>query len=161
MNITRSSMNNSIVLVARHNRMINSENMIKNWMEKQITYWALTFGKTSEDDRTKTVLLTECSSRCHGRRFVAAPDLDGGRAVMKILKQSRRALPKKLFVLSRCRISRMEVTETCSPDRRCTPTLAMMAAQQQERGKNLAFITLAQFCNVSLSWYILWWQPMG
>ena len=38
MNITRSSMNNSIILVARHNRMINSENMIKNWIEKQITY---------------------------------------------------------------------------------------------------------------------------
>ena len=38
MNITRSSMNNSIVLVARHNRIINSENMIKNWMEKQIMY---------------------------------------------------------------------------------------------------------------------------
>ena len=34
MNIARSSMNNSIILVARHNRMINSENMIKNWMEK-------------------------------------------------------------------------------------------------------------------------------
>ena len=31
-------MNNSIILVARYNRMINSENMIKNWMEKQITY---------------------------------------------------------------------------------------------------------------------------
>ena len=37
-NKTRSSTNNSIILVARHNRMINSENMIKNWMEKQITY---------------------------------------------------------------------------------------------------------------------------
>ena len=38
MNITRSSMNNSIILVARHNKMINSDNMIKNWMEKQTTY---------------------------------------------------------------------------------------------------------------------------
>ena len=38
MYITRSSMNNSIILVSRHNRMINSENIIKNWMEKQITY---------------------------------------------------------------------------------------------------------------------------
>ena len=38
MNITQSSMNNSIILVARHNIMINSENMIKNWMEKQFTY---------------------------------------------------------------------------------------------------------------------------
>ena len=34
MNIIRSSMNNSIILVARHNMFINSENMIKNWMEK-------------------------------------------------------------------------------------------------------------------------------
>ena len=38
MNMTRSNINNSIILVARHNRMINSENIIKNWMEKQITY---------------------------------------------------------------------------------------------------------------------------
>ena len=38
MNIVRSSMNNSIILVARHNKMINSENMIKNWIEKQIPY---------------------------------------------------------------------------------------------------------------------------
>ena len=28
--ITRSSMNNSIILVAKYNRIINSENMIKN-----------------------------------------------------------------------------------------------------------------------------------
>ena len=31
-------MNNSIILVVRHNGIINSKNMIKNWMEKQITY---------------------------------------------------------------------------------------------------------------------------
>ena len=97
MNITRSSINNSIILVARHNMMINSENMIKNWMEKQITYWALAFGKTNGDDRMKMVLLTECSSRCHRRRFAAAPDLDEGRAVIKILEQSRRTLPKNLI----------------------------------------------------------------
>ena len=36
--ITRSSMNNSIILVTRYNRMINFENMIKHWMEKQIMY---------------------------------------------------------------------------------------------------------------------------
>ena len=77
--------------------MINSENMIKNWMEKQIMYWALAFGKTNGDDRMKMVLLTECSSRCHGRRFVAAPDLDEEQAVMKILEQSHRALPKNLI----------------------------------------------------------------
>lgn len=38
MNISRSSMNSSIILASRHNRIINSENMIKNWMEKQCTY---------------------------------------------------------------------------------------------------------------------------
>ena len=50
-----------------------------------------------EDDRTKTVLLMECSSRCRRRRFAAEPDLDEGRAVMKILEQSRRVLPRNLI----------------------------------------------------------------
>ena len=31
-------MNNYIILVARYNMIINSENMIKNWMEKQFMY---------------------------------------------------------------------------------------------------------------------------
>ena len=57
----------------------------------------MVFGKTDENDRMKTVLLTEYSSRCRRRRFAAAPDLDEGRAVMKILEQSRRALPKNLI----------------------------------------------------------------
>ena len=86
MNNSRSSMNNSIILVVRYNKMINSENMIKNWMEKQTTYRALAFGKMNGDDPTKTVVLTECSSRCRRRRFAAAPNLDEGRAVMKILE---------------------------------------------------------------------------
>ena len=60
-------------------------------------YRALAFGKTNGDDRTKTVLLTECSSRCRRRRFAAAPDLNEGRAVMKNLEQSRQALPKNLI----------------------------------------------------------------
>ena len=38
MNITRSSINNSIILVVRYNGIINSENKIKNWMKKQFTY---------------------------------------------------------------------------------------------------------------------------
>ena len=45
----------------------------------------------------KTVLLMECSSRYRRRRFAAAPDLDEGRAVMKILEQLRWALPKNLI----------------------------------------------------------------
>ena len=32
---------------------------------------------------------------------------------------------KTLIFLSRCMISRMEVPETCSPDRWCTPTIGM------------------------------------
>ena len=38
MNITKSSMNSSIILLTRHNRIINSENKIKNWMKKQFMY---------------------------------------------------------------------------------------------------------------------------
>ena len=34
---------------------------------------------------------------CSRRRYAAAPDLDGGRAVAKIVEQSRRALPKNLI----------------------------------------------------------------
>src|SRR6185312_1547571 len=48
-------------------------------------------------DGTKTVLRTECSKRRHRGRYTAAPDLDGGRAVAKIIEQSRRALPKNLI----------------------------------------------------------------
>ena len=29
-------MNNSIILLARYNKMINSENMIKNWMKNSL-----------------------------------------------------------------------------------------------------------------------------
>ena len=37
--MTRSSMNNSIILAARHNQiMIISANMIKNWIKQQYTY---------------------------------------------------------------------------------------------------------------------------
>ena len=92
--MTRSSMNNYIILVARHNQiMIISANMIKNWIKQQYMYLGLAFGKTNGTDGTKTVLRTECSRR----RYAAAPDLDGGRAVAKIVEQSRRALPKNLI----------------------------------------------------------------
>ena len=37
--MTRSSMKNYIILVARHNQiMIISANMIKNWIKQQYTY---------------------------------------------------------------------------------------------------------------------------
>jgi hypothetical protein len=44
---------------------------------------------------------------------------------VEAFEQSRRALPKILIALSRCRITEDEVPETCSPDRRCTPTNGM------------------------------------
>jgi hypothetical protein len=41
-------------------------------------------------------------------------------------EQSRKALPKNLIAaFSRCRTSKVKVPETCSPDRRCTPTSGM------------------------------------
>ena len=39
---------------------------------------------------------TECSRQCH-RQCAASLDLDEGRAVMKIVEQSHRALPKNLI----------------------------------------------------------------
>ena len=57
--MTRSSMNNNIILVARHNQiMIISANMMKNWIKQQYTYWVLAFEKTNGADGTKTVLWT-------------------------------------------------------------------------------------------------------
>ena len=97
--MTRTTMNSSIILVARHNRTVISENMIKKRIEKQCTYWVLAFGNTNGVDGTKMVLQTECSKRRHRRWYTAAPDLDGGRAVTKIFKQLRRALPKNLIRL--------------------------------------------------------------
>ena len=156
MNITRSSMNNSIILVVRYNRMINSENMIKNWMEKQTTYWALALGKMNGDDRTKMVVLTECSSRCRRRWFAAAPDLDEGRAMMKILEQLRRTLPKNLIhpkpnledrgsgdLLSRSLVH---------ADAR--DGLGHGGSAAARKDKTLGFVTLVWVCNLSLSWYI-------
>jgi hypothetical protein len=83
-------MNNSIILVARHNQiMIISANMIKNWIKAQYMYWVLAFGKTNDADGTKTVLRTECSRRRRRRRYATEPDLDRGRVVVKIVEQSR------------------------------------------------------------------------
>ena len=64
MNMIRSSMNNSIILVTTHNQIIISENMTKNWIKQVYTYCAFAFGKMNGDDRTKTVLQTKCSRRC-------------------------------------------------------------------------------------------------
>ncbi len=42
-------------------------------------------------------------------------------------EQSRKAFPKNLIAaFSRCRTSKAEVPETCSPDRRCTPASGMV-----------------------------------
>ena len=155
MNITRSSMNNCIILVARHSRMINSENMIKNCMEKQITYWALAFGKPNGVDRTKTVLLTECGSRCRRRRFTAASDLDEERAVMKILEQSRRTLPKNL-------IHPLPVQDLEDGDSEDLLSRSSVHADARDGldydgGAATRKRQNSRFCNLSLSWYVLWW----
>ena len=49
-----------------------------------------------------------------------------GEPSRKNKEQSREALPKNLIAaFSRCRTSKAEVLETCSPDRRCTPVSGM------------------------------------
>jgi len=55
MNITRSNMNNFIILATRHIIIIISENIIKNWIKQQRAYW-----KMNGADLTKTVLQTDC-----------------------------------------------------------------------------------------------------
>ena len=54
MNMTRTSMNNIIILVTRRSR-----NMIKKQIKQHYTYWAL--GKTNGIDETTTVIRSECS----------------------------------------------------------------------------------------------------
>ena len=88
----RTSMNSPIILVARRNR-----NMTKKQIKQQYMYWVLALGKTNGADGTTKVVRMECSRRRHRRRYAAAPDLDGERAVAKIVEQSRRALPKNLI----------------------------------------------------------------
>ena len=48
-------------------------------------------------DLTKTVLQMDCSKWCRRWGFAAAANLDDGRAVMKIFKQSRWVLSKNLI----------------------------------------------------------------
>ena len=63
--------------------------MIKHWTKQQRTYWAFAVGKTNGADGMTAVVRTERSRRRCRRRYAAAPDLDGGRAVTKIVEQSR------------------------------------------------------------------------
>lgn len=58
-----------------------SENMIKALS----TNSASVEGKTNGVVMTKTVLRTERSGRCRKRQYTATADLDGGRAVTKIM----------------------------------------------------------------------------
>jgi len=88
----RTSMNSPIILVARRNR-----NMTKKQIKQQYMCWVLALEKTNGADGTTTVVRMECNRRRHRRRYVAALDLDGGRAVAKIVEQSRRALLKNLI----------------------------------------------------------------
>jgi hypothetical protein len=59
------------------------------------------------------------------RRKMSRGDKDVEYSDVESFEQSHRTLPKTLFALSRCRIAEDEVPETCSPDRRCTPTNGM------------------------------------
>jgi hypothetical protein len=52
------------------------------------------------------------------------PSEEEGEPLWMNSKQSREALPK-IPAFSQCRTSKAKVPETCSPDRRCTPTSGM------------------------------------
>ena len=96
--MTRSSMNSSIILVARCSRIINLENMIKGRSRSRLTYWAFADGDAGADGVT-TVLRTERSRGRRWRRYAATPNLDGGRAMVKISSSCVRRFPKILFCL--------------------------------------------------------------
>ena len=83
------SMHDSNILHSMYIINMISENMIMKQIWSQNTYCAGAAGKTKGADETKTVLRTERSNRRCRRRYAAAPDLDGGRAVAK--KMSSRA----------------------------------------------------------------------
>ena len=105
--MTRSSMNNSIILVTRH----NSVNMIKERIRSRCTYWAFADGDamaiTSGADGVTTVLQTEHSRQRWRWRFAATPDLTEDEPVVKILSTRVRCFPETLFALSRCRIPKV------------------------------------------------------
>ena len=85
----KPSMHDSNILDSTYIINMISENMIMKQIWSQNTYCAGAAGKTKGADETKTVLRTERSNRRCRRRYAAAPDLDGGRAVAK--KMSSRA----------------------------------------------------------------------
>ena len=85
----KPSMHDSNILDSTYIINMMSENMIMKQIWSQNTYCAGATRKTKGADEMKTVLRTERSNRYCRRRYAAAPDLDGGRAVAK--KMSSRA----------------------------------------------------------------------
>ena len=112
-----------------------SENIIKHWIKQQRAYWAFAFGMTNGTDGTNAVLWTECSRR----RYAAAP-------WRRSLSSHAERFPKSLFALSRCRITRMEVPDTCYPVRRSTLMLGRCRLRRrrnsEKRGKTLTRVDL-------------------
>ena len=86
MNMTRPSMNNSVILASRHNIIMISENMIKGRIISQRTYLGFAGGGTltittcSGADGVTMMLLMERSRQCLRRRY--EHDLDRGRVVV-------------------------------------------------------------------------------
>ena len=141
MNLTRSSMNNSIILVTRHTEGSwtqktwlrtgwNNSVCAEPWLLGRRTkltgsrqsYWHSAVAGVADDDSLQCLTWTK------------------DEPWQRSLSSRAGRFPKILFALSRCRIERTEVSETYSPVRRCTPALGMekttVAAQQQERRQN-------------------------
>ena len=144
--MTRSSMNSSIILVTRRGRIMIWENMIKKWT-------ALAFGKMNGFNGMKTVLQMKCSRWCRRRR-AASLYLDEGWAMMKIVEQSRRALPKNLIRPLPVQDPKGErfwrLALPFAGARRSSGWIRLWWQHNSEKRQN-----------PNLSWYILWCQPMG
>jgi len=141
--MTKSSRNNSIILVAIPNIIKNSEHMIKGRTRSQRTYWAFVDGDavaiTGGADRVTTVLWTKCSRRRWRWRYAATLDFDGGRARWRSRAVARAASQKSYSPSSGAGSQRREIPETCSLVHRCMLALRMekttVAAQQREEAK--------------------------
>ena len=157
----RPSMQDSNILDNTYIINMISENMIMKQIWSQNTYCAGAAGKTKGADETKMVLRTERSNRRCRRRYAAAPDLDRGRVVAKKMSSRAWRFPKTLFALSRCRITRASGSGDLLSR---SPVHAVVrdgldydGGAAARKRQNSRFVTLAQFCNFSLSWCVLWW----
>ena len=144
----RSSMNSSIILVTRRSRIMISKNMIKNVSNNSVRTWVLDFRKTNSADGTKTLLWTECSTQRRRRWYAAHQTWTEDEPWWRSLSSRAGRFPKTLFALSRCRI----------PKAKGSGDLLSHLLVHADKRDGLGY---AWFCNITLSWSILWWQPMG